>query len=63
MAGRARKRADAEVDMTDSVNSTGVQAGGAAALQLNTERQTPSVSGDGVLIRKGKKGFCRVVLG
>ena len=38
--------------MTDSVNSTGVQAGGAAALQLNTERQTPSVSGDGVLISR-----------
>ena len=52
MAGKARKRADAEVDMTDSVNSTGVQAGGAAALQLNTERQTPSVSGDGVLISR-----------
>ena len=38
--------------MTDSLNSTGVQAGGAAALQLNTERQTPSVAGDGVLISR-----------
>ena len=38
--------------MADSVYGTGDQAGGAAALKLNTEQQTPSPAGDGVLISR-----------
>ena len=58
-AGLCKSQSDARTQIAQNAVSVGNEKVTDAAAVLTADQ----LAGEGVLIRKGKKGFCRVILG